>query len=258
MRYYFTLLALPPLSLKARPEISFKEFKDLLSLNLSPDDLKKLRTLLRPTDLYNLRAFWLGQPLDERGNLNAKEIEEALLVRDPLPLYLVEFLDRYDTAAERLKAFPSLWASFFREAKETCCGFLGRYFAFERERMLVSAAIRAKAAGRDIARELQFEDPSDPVIAQILAQKDSSDYYPPKEFEELKNLFEEKGHDPEKLDRAILEYRLRKTEEMEDEEAPFSVDQVLGYAARFLIVDSWFQLDREKGRLEVEKLSEYG
>ena len=258
MRYYFLLPALPPLSFKAAPEMSFKDLKDLLALNLSPADLRKLRVLLRPIDLYNIRAMWLGQPLDERGNLSAKELEEALLVRDNIPLYLVEFLDRYETTQQRLKAFPSIVFSLFRETKEPLKGFLHRYYVSERERMLILTALRAKAAGRDIVRELQFEDPDDPLVANILAQKDAADFIPPKEFEELKILFVEKAHDPEKLERAILEYRLEKIEEMEENETPFSVDQVLGYVARFLIVDSWFQLDREKGRLEVEKLSEYG
>ncbi len=257
MLYYFLLPALPPLSLKSAPEMTHKELKDLLSLNLSPADLKKLRILLHPIDIYNIRALWLGQPLDERGNLTATELEDALLVPDNLPLYLVEFLDRYESTETRLKAFPSLVASLFRETGEEFKGFLGKYYHFERERMLILTALRAKATGRDIVRELQFEDPSDPFIADILAQKDAADFIPPKEFEDLKILFVEKAHDPEKLDRAILEYRLKKIEEMEDGDPPFSIDQVLGYVARFLIVDSWFRLDREKGRLEAEKLSEY-
>ncbi len=257
MQYYFLLSALPPLSLKAMPEITFKELKDLLLLNLSPSDFEKLRTLLRPIDLYNIRALWLGQPLDERGNLAAKELEDSLLIQEGLPPYLLDFLDRYEATQERLKAFPSLFSSFFRESEESLHGFLQKYYQFERERILILTALRAKAAGRNLVRELQFEDPYDPFIREILAQKDSSDFIPPKEFEDLKILFVEKAHDPEKLNRAILEYRLKKIEEMEDEESPFSIDQVLGYVARFLIVDSWFQRDREQGRLEVEKLSEY-
>lgn len=257
MQYYFLLPALPPLSLKAPPEITFKELRDLLVLNLSPSDLEKVRILLRPIDLYNIRALWLGQPLDERGNLTANELEDSLLIQDGLPPYLIDFLDHYETTQERIRAFPSLFASFFREPEESLHGFLQKYYKFERERMLVLTALRAKEAGRDIVRELQFEDPYDPFIANILAQKDSSDFIPPKEYEDLKILFVEKAHNPEKLNRAISEYRMKKIEEMEDEESPFSIDQVLGYVARFLIVDSWFQLDREQGRLEVDKLSEY-
>ena len=43
MRYYYLLPALPPLSLHAPPEMTFKELKDLLFLNLSPEDFEILR-----------------------------------------------------------------------------------------------------------------------------------------------------------------------------------------------------------------------
>jgi hypothetical protein len=237
--------------------MSFKELKDFLYLNLTSGDRQSLRALLRPIDLYNIRAFWLGQPLDDKGNLSAKELEEALLVRDPLPSYLVDFLDRYETTTERLKAFPSLFASLFREAEGALTGFLHAYYQFERERLLILTALRAKAFGRDLVRELQFEESDDPFVSYILAQRDAADFTPPQEFEDLKILFVEKGQDPEKLNRAILEYRLQKIEQMEEETAPFSIDRVLGYVARFLIVDSWAHMDREKGKREVERLSEY-
>ena len=169
--------------------MTFKELQDLLRLNLIPSDIKKLRILLRPIDFYNIRALWLGQPFDERGNFGAKELEEALLVRDGfLPSYLDEYLDRYETTRERLTYFPSLIASLFREVEDTLSGFLRQYYDFERERMFILTALRAKQTGRDIVRELQFEDPFDPFIANILVQKDASDFVPPQEFEDFENL----------------------------------------------------------------------
>lgn len=258
MLYYFLVTAFPPLSLKNRPEISFAELKDLLSLNLAPLHLKKMAVLLRMIDLYNIRAFWLGQPLNDKGNFGAMDLEESLLVREDLPSFLIEYLDRYETTQERLRYFPSLYSSFFRDVEEKLRGFLEEYFTFERQQMLVLLALRAKQQGRDLVRELQFEDASDPLVAWILSQKDAPDFTVPKEFEDLKILFVEKGQDPEKLNRAILEYRLAKIEEIEERAVPYSIDQVLGYMARFLIVDSWFQLDEELGRQEVQKLSEYG
>lgn len=258
MLYYFVLLALPPLSFKTKPDIAFNELKDTLSLNLTPHDQKRLESLLRTIDLYNIRAFWLGQPLDDRGNLGAKNLEEALLVRDRFPQYLIDFLERYETTHERLRNFPALIASLYQEKGEQEKGFLRRYFQFERELMLMLSALRAKQTGRDIVRELQFEDPLDPTVAYILAQRDAADFTPPQEFEQLKILFVENSRDPEKLNRAILEYRFDKIEEMEQEIPPFSMDQVLAYVAKFLIIDSWFQRDMEKGHLAVEELSQYG
>ncbi len=254
MLYYFVLLSLPPLSLKTDPEMTFMELKDILSINLTKSDYKKVLILLRPIDLENVRAFWLGIPLNERGTLNAAALEEALLVQDNLPIYFVDYLNQYETTEERLKYFPSLVATLFQET-EQFSGFMKDFYQFERERMLILTALRAKLANRDIVRELQFEDPTDPLIANILAQKDAADYIPPSKFEKLKILFVENSHNPEKLNRAILEYRLEMIEEMEENYPPFSMDRVLSYVARFLLIDSLRHLDLEKANMEVENLS---
>lgn len=256
MRYYFVLPSLPSLSFQTRPELSFGELKDFLLLNLAPKDIEKFSFLLRPIDLYNTRALWLGMPLDDRGNFVAKDLEEALLNRDPFLPGLVDYLDRYETTTDRLRYFSSLFASLFREAELILDGFLRRYFQFEREVLLVLTALRAKQTGRQIVQEMQFEDSSDPLIAYILAQKDTPDFVPPQEFEILKALFVKYNHSPEVLNRAILQYRFEMIEEME-QEAPFSIDQILGYVARFLMVDGCFRLDHEQGNLAVEVLSGY-
>ena len=256
MQYYFLLLSLPPLSLKARPEIFFKDIMEMVDLNVtSSDDREKIRLLLRPVDLYNIRALWLGLPLDDKGNFSAKELEELLLVRDErLPGYLLDFLDRYEDVADRLNYFSFLFSSLYSSEQADLKGFLHRYYQFEREERLILSALRAKKSGRNIMRELQFEDPSDPLVSFVLAQKDSPDFTPPREYEDLKVLFVENSSHPEKLHRAILEYRFEKIEEMK-EVTSFSIDQVLAYIAQFLIVDGWFRMDREKGKIVVNELS---
>lgn len=251
--YYFLITAFPPLTLGIKPELSFKELKELLLLNLTPADLRKVAKLLRPIDLYNIRALWLGQPLDDRGNWNGKDLEEALLVREALPLYLVDFLERYEATSDRLRYFSSLFASLYREEQPKLKGFLLKYYQFERELRLILAALRAKESGRDIVRELQFEDPTDPLVADILAQKDAADYTPARDFEDLKNLFVDNSSDPQKLNRAILQYRFNKIEEMEEAQ-DFGIDRVLAYVARLILVESVAELDKQKG---IEQLSKY-
>lgn len=253
-RYYFVLAALPPLTLGSKPEMSFKEFQELLELNLTEKDLKKVDSLLEPIDIYNVKALWLGLPLDEKGTMVPKDLEEALLVRDSLPRYIIDFLERYEATSDRLAHFSSLYVSFYQQKWS---GFLEKYFHFEREIRLIFTALRAKALQRDLVKELQFEDPFDPFVAQILSQKDMGEYIPPREYENLKTLFVENSSEPEKLALVLLKYRFEKIEEMEENEH-FTIDQILGYTARLLIVENWHQLDHEKGKLAVEELSRYG
>ncbi len=261
--YYFLITALPVISIGKKPEISFKELMEMLVLNLTSRDLQLVGLLLRPIDLYNIRALWLGFPLDDRGNYKAKELEEALLVKDMLPPYVIDYLDRYESTADRLRYFSSLYVSLFRDEQihlpNRKNGFLLKYFQFERELRLVLTALRSKKSGRDIVRELQFEDPYDPFVSDILAQKDAAEYTPPKEYEDLKTLFMENSQSPQRLNRAILQYRFEKIEEMEENQ-DFTIDRVLSYIARLLIVESLDQLDQEKetGTLIVEQMSQYG
>ncbi len=251
--YYFLIALFPPLSLDAKPDISWKELRELLLLNLTPNDLREVDRLLRPIDLYNIRALWLEQPLDDRGQFTAKQLEEKLLVRDGLPAYLIEFLERYESTADRLLYFSSLFTSLYRDEQPKLKGFLLRYYQFERETRLILTALRAKETGRDLIRELQFEDPYDPFIAEILSQKDAPEYVPPQEYGDLKTLFVDNRSDPRKLHRAILEYRFNKIEEMETNQ-DFGIDRVLAYVARLLLVESLAELDKEKGK---EELSHY-
>jgi len=80
---------------------------------------------------------------------------------------------------------------------------------------------------------------------------------PPKEYEDLKTVFMENSSNPQKLNRAILQYRFEKIEAMEENQ-DFTIDRVLNYIARLLIVESLEMLDQDKGIIAVEQLSQYG
>ncbi|MBS0625564.1 MAG: DUF2764 family protein [Verrucomicrobia bacterium] len=257
-RYPFIVAALPEIKIGAKPEVSFKEVKELLSMNLIRKDMEKVNLLLKSVDLENIRSFWLGLPLNEWGTLNGKELEEALLVKDSFPPFLVEFLDRYDTTEERLHNFPSLYASLYRDLAPELSGFLKQYYHFERELRLILTALRAKKWGRDVVRELQFEDPHDPFIMQILVQKDSAEYVPPKEYEDLKELFMENSSDPLKLHRALSQYRFDRILEIEEGYSSFTIDRILGFLARLMIVEMWNQMNKEKGLSLIDDLSKNG
>ncbi len=251
--YYFLITTFPPLKLGVKPDLSFKELEDLLILNLTLVDLRRVEELLRPIDLYNIRAFWQGLPLDDRAPIKARELEEELLVQEGLPPYVIQFLERYETTEERLRYYSSLYTSMFHYLLPNLKGFLLKYFEFDRELRLVLTGLRAKTAGKDLVHELQFEDPFDPLVLEMMSQKDMPDFTPPVEYENLKPLFLSNYENPDALNRAILEYRFQKIDEMEEPQE-FGIDRVLAYTAKFLLVESIALLDKEKG---MEQLSQY-
>lgn len=253
MKYYFLVPSLPPLSLQDRPDISFSELSLRLEVNLSKADLEKARLLRRFVDICNIRALLVNESIDPRGNLNEKELDEALLVRSDLPDYVFDFLDQFDSQKEQIRNFSGLLAKFFQEETTHLTGFLKRYFTFEREWRLVLVALRAKQYGRDFVREFQFEDPKDTFIVQILAQKDASHYEPPEEYTEIKEILLSCKGDPWLENRYFTEYRLRKIDALVGGEL-FSIDAVLGYMAKLMLIEALFELEEEKGKSIVEGL----
>lgn len=244
--YYFLGTLLPELRLSEPPEIGFREYEQLLKENLTEKDFARTRIIRFLYDILNLRLYWKGEPLDPLGNLDESGLEEAFATRSMLPQYVFEFADKYESTEERIRRFPELLATFFQEEIRRATGFFKQYFILERELRLVMAAFRAKKLNRDILAELQYEDPEDHIVAQILAQKDALEYEPPEKYEELKAIFEKYGDKPLELQKAMFEFRIQKIEEMLGLEQ-FSADRILAYLLELILVEKWQHLDKQKG-----------
>jgi hypothetical protein len=246
--YYFIVPSLPPLSLDVRPELGFVELMERLRLGLTKGDWAQVELLRLFVDICNIRSFLMEEEIDPKGNLGEKEMDEALLVKTTLPPYVFDFLDPFATPKEKLRNFSGLIARFFQEEIARHTGFLKAYLTLERESRLVLLGLRAKKMGRDLARELQFEDPQDEWVVSLLAQKEAAQYDPPPEYQELKELMVSCGNDPLAEQKAFAEYRLRRIEQLAENEV-FSIGQVLSYVARWMIVEGLFELDRDRGKM---------
>jgi hypothetical protein len=253
MRYYFLGCALPSLSFNKPPEISSEELTSYFKLNLSHSDIKKNKTLRSYIDLYNLKAYWEGRPIDHRGNLNEKEIEEALLTKDVLAPYVFNFLTDNETIEDKLLNFPKLLQHFYKNQIDENEGFLKSYFSFEREVNLVLLALRAKSYNKDIAYELRFEDSKDFLVSYILSQKDMVTFEPMLEHKFLKKLFEEYKNLPDKLYKAILEYKFNHLQKLY-EKTYFSIDQLLAYTAMLIISEEVYYVNKQEGKEIVDEL----
>lgn len=233
--------------------MSFSKLWAMLVENLTVSDLKQAKEFRFLEDIYNLRAYWLGQELDPRGNLSRQELEEFLLQDDRLPPYLREFLQKYESKEDRLKYFSSLVAGYFRYEIAKSKGLLKKYLKMEREIRLMFVAFRAKQLNRDLFRELQFEDPYDDFVAQILAQKDAKEFQPPQDYTDLKTIFDRFNAEPLKLHQALLEYKYYKIEEILGYDK-FSFDRILGYMIQLMMAEKWFELDRQQGTQIIDRL----
>lgn len=244
--YYFVGVLLPELQIGTPPEITFEEYKRLLHDNLESHDYALTYILRRYYDIENLRSIWREEPLDVYGNLDEGHLEEALLYPELFPNYIRAFMEKYEDKTERLRYFPELISAYFREESAQAKGFLKEYLVFERQLRLIQTAFRARYLNRNLLEELQFENPEEPFIQQLLAQKDANQFEPPERFEELRPIFEAHYSSPIDLHKALCEFRFKKVEELIGNQV-FTIDRLLGYMVQLILVERWEALDHEKG-----------
>lgn len=260
--YVYLCTLLPPLDLDVSPELPYEEFKELLVLNLSHDDMRKVYTIRRLYDLYNLLVIWRGHgTFSPYGNYDENQLKEFLVEERGLPSYVHEFAATYDKPEERAAAFPLLLQTYFHEEIRRSSGFLKKYLEFERSWRLVSTASRAKKLKRDLVVELQHENPEDPLVEQLLELKDSSSLADLEAHIPLVMLLEDKDHTALTLHRALSEYRMQKVYELTKsvifgQDRPLGIICVLNYLIRLIIVEEWRRLDKQKGAALLKKIIE--
>ncbi|CAF24405.1 unnamed protein product [Candidatus Protochlamydia amoebophila UWE25] len=252
--YYYVGVSLSPLSFDAPPEITFEELERLLKDNLSTKDYQKIQLIRHYYDILNLRSYWLGEPLDPRGELNSLELSEALATQVGLPSYVYDFMLKYESKKERIHHFSFLLAKFFQKAGSEKNLFLKNYFSFERELRLVWTGYRAKKLGRDLSIQLQYEDPEENLIAQLLAQKDARNFELPEKFLNLREIFENFADHPFDLEKALDQYRIEYIEKTVEENDKFSIDRILAYTIQLVILEKWFELDKQKGKEIIDRI----
>lgn len=247
MRYFFLGSFLPPLKVGVPPELAFEDFILLLRENLSRRDFEKVKKIRSYIDLRNVEQLLKGEPLDSRGNLNEKELDEALVTKDGLPEYLYEYLDGYENTEEKLRHFSKVYVKFFREMEGKEKGFLSFYFNFEREWRLLMTGLRAKNLQRDLVKELQYEDFHDPLVAYLLAQKESPQFEFPFDYSELAEEVKKVKDNPRSQYEMLVRYRIEFLKEKVQDD-PFSIEYILAYLAQLILAEDWNALNEKQGK----------
>lgn len=251
--YYYLGALLPELDLNHPPDISFEELQNLFAMNLTNRDLAKVQKIRRYIDLQNIGHLWQSEPLDPYGEFDKNALEDILLTGDGMPSYVKDYLDSTTDMKDTLQRTYGLLKQFFQHEIQNSHGFVKKYLEFEQNIRFVLAGIRAKALGRDLLKEFQNQDPEDELIAQILAQKDAKTFEPPDGFEEIKQIMDEHSSNPFEINKAIAEFRMKKIDEMLGDDQ-FSIDRIIGYFIKLIIVEKWQALDKKQGKEIVEKI----
>lgn len=251
MSYYYLAASLTPVEFGDIPELSFLELMEKYYMNLTKHDKKQLEIIRLYFDLENIRQLYTFRSapihLDPRGNLSKKDLKQVLEDRNFFPDYVYDFLKQHEANKDIIFNFSSLIAAYFVNEGEKASGFLKHYLEFERNWRLILTGFRAKKLKRNLIKEFAFEDLKDPVISSILAQKESPYFEAPAGYEELQEMLLTTKDRPMYQYRHLAEFRFRKIRGMAINK-PFSLDYLLAYALRVVILEDLHALDEIKGQ----------
>lgn len=255
MRHYFLFTSLPPLDLKAKPDVSADALRQSFKLNLSEDELTTVSVIREYQDIENLFSLITDGRERDRGNFSKKELKEILETKDGLPEYFIDFFETYEGFEEQKQYFPKLFVDFFKRYQDHKQPFIRDFVRFERDLRLILLAFRAKKIHADLIRELQFEDLGDPLVMDILAKKDSPHYEFPFEYRGLKDALERVGPNPLKQEFAIVKYRFIHYGKYIEED-PFTMDALLAYFVRHDALDGYYSMSGELGEQFIDGILE--
>ncbi|MCH1430446.1 MAG: DUF2764 family protein [Chlamydiales bacterium] len=256
--YYFLSTLFPPLELGHTPQESFASLLPNVIEELNKEDRSYFELLRLYFDIQNLKAYMLQEPLNSFANLSTKEqIQENLEQESFYPNFVFEFFSTWDSDDKRLENYADLLRRFYSYADTTSSQFLSAFFEFERKWRIVMVGFRSKHIQADVQKQLQFEDPYETTVAQVLAQKDAKNFEPPTEFAGLKDLFERWKLSPKGLLKALEQYRLDHISNLAEGEL-FSFDAIAAYLIKLAIVEQWHQMEQSSqlGSENINKILE--
>lgn len=246
MTYYYLATSLTPLEFGDKPDISFQALCEKFSELLPEDEMTQLKILRMYFDLENIKRFFRNEKLDSRGNLNEKELEQALQMQEYFPGYVFEYLVRHKDNESKVQNFPELLSVFFYEKAKKAKGFLKDFLEFERRWRLVLVGYRSKHQKTDAAKQLAYEEQTESIVSSILSQKDSPHFEAPTGYEGFYETILSTKDDPMMQFTRVLEFRFRFIKER-IENTLFSLDFLLGYAMQVALLEDLHALNKEIG-----------
>lgn len=250
---FFFCGSLPPLFPGVRPELSTYQFLEMAEENLLEYELETINEVREFIDILNIKKLIKKQQIDSRGTKTEKELDDAIMSLEGLPDVVINFLSEYESKEERIEKFPLLLSEYFKFKITHSRGYLQSYFERQYLLQLSFTALRTSNGAGDIAYELRYENPKDPFIAQLLAQKESGTFVFPYELEHLNDPLSS-AKEPIEYYRVLLEDTYSFAMEY-CEKHVFTLGYAVAYFTALLAIEEYDALDEQQGNTIIEGMA---
>lgn len=258
-RNYYCLVAGLPDIVIDQNKLSFTlaEFKDELREFLHPDDYQMAELLFLPYDNQNLMPLLNKQdtPHNELGKYSRDELEENIKEAEILESYLIQYIEDFksDTGITgKTDPEKQMTLLFYNYVLDMGNDFLREWFSFDKTLKNILAAYNCRKYDLPVENELIGEDD----IVDSFKKSRARDFGISSEVpyvEKVINIIENKDLLDREKGLDLLRWNFV------DEQTVFNyftVEVILGYVIKLMIIDRWLKLDAATGREFFEKLLE--
>lgn len=254
--YYYLVSGLPDMAPEqSKLPLSLPELMEELSISLHPDDLRLAQLLFLPIDNRNLLRLLQKEEFswEPFGRFSRDAMEEGLKEPGLLPAYMLRFQQAFKNEAP---LWPGMsWENqlarlLYEYLMEHTKGFLHQWFSFENSLKNILAAWNIREF--KLAAEGQFIGENS--VAEALRKTHARDFGLAAELPFLDKLLHALEQD--KLlerEKAIARIKWQYIDELNTFQY-FSLEAVLGYLLKWIMLHRWTQLDQERGRQVIAQL----
>ncbi|MBI9060549.1 MAG: DUF2764 family protein [Marinilabiliaceae bacterium] len=255
--YYCLVAGLPDLVMEDR-KLAFTSvaLRELLQEDLHPQDYRLVSLFFLPYDHQNIinrlfnkdtsfdkRGLYAEEVIDEVTDKKAFELAEETGLHGYLNNFLNDFYEREEKPA-RQDAERQLTSAYFQMLLGGSNSFVSAYAQQE----LTIRNIIVALNGRKYDLEVEKDIIGDGDVVDALKKSRARDFGLTTDVEMLDHLMQI-HENPDPLDREMKLDLLRW--QFLDEETffnYFTIEKVLAFTLKLMIVERWFELDEEKGR----------
>jgi len=255
--YYCLVAGLPDLVMEDRKmAFSSVALREMLHEDLHPQDYRLVCLFFLPYDHQNIinRLFNKDIPFDKRGVYPEELIDEVtdkktfeLAEETGLPVYVDQFLNDFYEREEkpaRDDAERQLTAAYYQMLLEGSNTFVS---AFAHQELTVRNIIVA-LNGRKYDLEVEKDIMGQGDVVDALKKSRARDFGLTTDVEMLDHLMQI-HENPDPLDRE-MKLDLMRWQFLDEETFfnYFTIEKVLAFTLKLMIVERWFELDEERGR----------
>ncbi|MFH0919727.1 MAG: DUF2764 family protein [Fibrobacterota bacterium] len=248
-QYYYLVAGLPAMVLDSgRPAPSYKAVTESILEQLDSADAALLRKMRQETDHANLLARLDGARGAFRDQGNFTDEETVLALKNPAALPS-PFPDWFAARAAGRPLFPGLlWEDqlawlYYDEMIACGNGFLRQWYAFERDRKNLLAALNARSAGRPVTEAVI----GDSEMAGLIRKSRAADFGVTPVSHWAGRLLALNAEEPTAFELGVERIRWDMLDQL-SANAFFSADVIFAFCVRIASVNRWQALNPEAGR----------